>query len=58
MAPPSAVALTQIALFQLGVGDGCAQHVHALLENDVYVYPGQWVNDKDGEVSLFYAAIY
>jgi hypothetical protein len=29
-----------------------------LLENDVYVYPGQWANDKDGKVVFFksYAA--
>ena len=43
-----------IALFQLGVGDGCAKRVAALIENDVYVYPGQWANDKDGKVRLVY----
>jgi len=49
-------ASDQIALFQLGIGDDsdeCAQRVHALLENDVYVYPGQWANDKDGRVIFF-----
>ena len=45
-------ASDQIALFQLGVGEGCTQRVNALLENDVYVYPGQWANDKDGNVSF------
>ncbi|EDR06121.1 uncharacterized protein LACBIDRAFT_329281 [Laccaria bicolor S238N-H82] len=24
-------------------------HVHALIENDVYVYPGHWAADKDGK---------
>jgi len=43
----------QIALFQLGIGDGCAQRVDVLLENDVYVYLGQWANDKDGRVIFF-----
>ena len=47
-------------MFQLGVGDGCAQHVQALLENDVYVYPGQWANSRDGKVSsfLYYYILY
>jgi hypothetical protein len=39
-------------LFQLGVGDGCAERVQALMENDVYVYPGQWAN-KDDKVMFF-----
>ena len=43
----------QIAIFQLGVGDGCIERVRALMENDVYVYPGQWANDKDGKVTFF-----
>ncbi|KDR72040.1 hypothetical protein GALMADRAFT_74336, partial [Galerina marginata CBS 339.88] len=38
-----------IAIFQLGIGDVCAQRVQALVENDVYVYPGQWASDKDGK---------
>jgi hypothetical protein len=44
------VASDQIAIFQLGIGDGCSQLVHALIENDVYVYPGHWAADKDGKV--------
>ena len=40
-------------MFQLGVGDGCAERVRALMENDLYVYPGQWANDKDGKVIFF-----
>jgi hypothetical protein len=43
----------QIALFQLGVGDECAQCVRLLIENDIYVYPGQWAKDKDGQVLFF-----
>ena len=45
-------ASDQIALFQLGVGDGCAQRVQALIENDVYVYPGQWANNREGKVNF------
>jgi hypothetical protein len=41
-------------MFQLGVGDGCAQRVQALMENDVYVYPGHWANDKDGKVYFLF----
>jgi len=49
-------ASDHIAIFQLGVGDVCAQRVQALIENDVYVYPGHWATDKDGKVfaCLFY----
>ncbi|KAF8803276.1 hypothetical protein BYT27DRAFT_7110256, partial [Phlegmacium glaucopus] len=43
------VASDQIAIFQLGIGDGCSQRVHALIENDVYVYPGHWAVDKDSK---------
>ena len=53
------MASDQIAIFQLGVGDGCSQRVHALIENDVYVYPGHWAVDKDDKVcSLFFVSIY
>ena len=53
------MASDQIAIFQLGIGDGCSQHVHVLIENDVYVYPGHWAVDKDGKVcSLFLLSIY
>ena len=31
----------------------CAQHVQALIENDMYVYPRQWATDKDGKVFSF-----
>ena len=41
-----------IALFQLGVGDGCKARVKALQDNDVYVYPGEWGTTEKGEVSL------
>jgi hypothetical protein len=55
-------AADQIALFQLGIGDGCIQRVQALIENDVYVYPGQWANNKDGKVIsssfLYYIRVY
>ena len=52
-------ASDQIAIFQLGVGDGCSQRVHALIENDVYVYPGHWAVDKDDKVcSFFFFLIY
>ncbi|KAF8808311.1 hypothetical protein BYT27DRAFT_7241718 [Phlegmacium glaucopus] len=43
------VALDQIAVFQLGIGEGCSQRVRALIENDVYVYPGHWAVDKDSK---------
>ena len=36
-------ASDHIAIFQLGIGDVCAQRVQALIENDVYVYPGDVV---------------
>ena len=53
------MALDQITIFQLGVGNGCSQRVHALIENDVYIYPGHWAVDKDGKVcSLFFFSIY
>ena len=45
--------LDHIAIFQLGIGDVCAQRVQALIENDVYIYPGQWATDKDGKVLRF-----
>jgi hypothetical protein len=45
-------------MFQLGIGDGCAQRVQALIENDVYVYPGQWANTNDGKVSLLFILFY
>jgi Domain of unknown function (DUF6532) len=48
------VASDQIAIFQLGVGDRCSQHVHALIKNDIYVYPGHWAVDKDGTVCSLY----
>ena len=47
-------ASDQIAIFQLGIGDGCSQRVQALNENDVYVYPGHWAADKDGKVCFFF----
>ena len=34
------VASDQITIFQLSVSDECLQRVCALIENDVYVYPG------------------
>ena len=48
------IASDQIAIFQLGVGDGCSQRVRALIENDIYVYPGHWAVDKDGKVCSLY----
>ncbi|KIM47377.1 hypothetical protein M413DRAFT_22059 [Hebeloma cylindrosporum] len=42
-------ASDHIAIFQLGIGDVCCQRVQALIENDVYVYPGQWATDKEGK---------
>ena len=47
------MAADQIAIFQLGIGDGCSQHVHVLIKNDVYVYLGHWAEDKDGKVRSF-----
>jgi hypothetical protein len=53
------VASDQIAIFQLGIGDECSQRVHPLIENDVYVYPGNWAVDKDDKVcSFFMLSIY
>ena len=49
----------QIAIFQLGIGDECLQHVQALIKNDVYVYPGHWAADRDNKVcSFFFFSIY
>jgi hypothetical protein len=52
------VALDQIAIFQLGISDECLQRVHALIKNDVYVYPGHWAVDKDGKVCFFLFSIH
>jgi hypothetical protein len=42
------VASDHIALFQLGINDGYKEWVKALMENYVYVYPGEWgVMDKE-----------
>ncbi|KAF8810447.1 hypothetical protein BYT27DRAFT_7221976 [Phlegmacium glaucopus] len=45
-------ASNHITIFQLGVGDVCAQHVQALIENNMYIYPGQWATDKDRKIYL------
>ena len=47
------IASDQITIFQLGISDECSQRVCALIENDVYVYPGHWAVDKDGKVCSF-----
>ena len=44
------VASDHITLFQLGINDGCKERVKALMENDVYVYPGEWGVTDDGKV--------
>ena len=44
------VASDHIALFQLGINNGCKERVKALMENDVYVYPGEWGVTDDGKV--------
>ena len=44
------VASDHIALFQLGIDDGCKERVKALMENDVYVYPGEWGVTEKGKV--------
>ena len=33
----------------------CAQHVQALIENDMYIYPRHWATDKDGKVFAHYS---
>jgi hypothetical protein len=43
--------LEHIAIFQLGVGDICIERVQALLNGDLYIYPGKWSLDDDGKVS-------
>ena len=48
------MASDQIAIFQLGIGDKCLQRVQALIENDVYVYPGHWAVDRDDKVCSFF----
>jgi hypothetical protein len=35
------VASDHIALFQLGINEGCEDRVKTLMENDVYVFPGE-----------------
>ncbi|KAF8961876.1 hypothetical protein BDZ97DRAFT_1663631, partial [Flammula alnicola] len=42
-------ALGHIAVFQLGVGDGCATRVDALLACDAFVFPGKWEINGDGK---------
>lgn len=43
--------LDHIAIFQLGVGDVCIERVQALLEHDLYIYPGKWGTNDKGKVS-------
>lgn len=40
--PARTAALSHIACFELGVGEMCQQRVTALIENDLYIYPGIW----------------
>ena len=52
------VASDHIALFQLGINDRCKEWVKALMENDMYVYPGEWgVTDK-GKKGIVIHAIF
>lgn len=44
------VASDHITLFQLGIDNGCKEWVKALMENDVYVYPGEWGVTEKGKV--------
>jgi len=43
------VASDNIALFQLGIDEGCKARVKALIDNDVYVYPGEWGVTEKGQ---------
>ena len=36
------------------MGDGCSKCVHALIKNDVYIYPGHWAVDRDNKVCSFF----
>lgn len=47
------VASDNIALFQLGIDEGCKARVKALIDNDVYVYPGEWGVTEKGQAWLF-----
>jgi hypothetical protein len=37
-------------LLQLGINDGCKEQVKALMENDMYVYPGELGVTDEGKV--------
>jgi hypothetical protein len=43
--------LNHIVIFQLGVGNVCIERVQALLDCDLYIYPGKWGMDDKGKVS-------
>ncbi|KJA13097.1 hypothetical protein HYPSUDRAFT_151966, partial [Hypholoma sublateritium FD-334 SS-4] len=47
--PVRLAALDHIAVFQLGVEDGCIRRVKYLLDSETYVYPGHWEKDEAGE---------
>lgn len=47
-----AAASDHIVMFQLGVDEGCKERVKALIENDVYVFPGEWGTTEKGKVTV------
>lgn len=50
--------MDHIALFQLGIGALCAERVHALMDNDCYIYPGRWSVDDTVKVRSTTAVSY
>lgn len=49
-------AFDHITIFQLGVGEVCVDRMKALLQADLYIYPGEWVVDRQGKVKSLFSA--
>lgn len=52
-----AKGLDHIALFQLGIGETCAERVHALMSSDRYIYPGRWSLDEKQKVRFTHVIV-
>jgi hypothetical protein len=50
-------AITSIAYYCCGDDTHTPKHIQALLNANLFVYPGQWVTDDQGTVGLFAFAI-
>jgi hypothetical protein len=49
--PVKTTAMTEIAVYELGIGDKCAERVTALFDHDAFIFPGSWgTNPKTGKM--------